>query len=333
MLTMPSGSAQRLVRIAVSVMLPYHRSLLGSCPLAGGLCPRAHMISRRRLQTPRAAADGTERPAALRYASARWYSARGARPGRLCAPAAARSGLLGSILVHSGTCFQGKATMRVSDAASTASCQHGPHTSACGARVRIPPGARPGELCTPEAPPTAERRSPHAGLGSLATKSCPRDKAAKRVSKWANQPITHGTRTSPPMAPIAHAQAPSSPARPAASPKPIPRPALHGASESDTRAPRASESEALPRPRGAGRAAEGATRAATRAGAGRGPTQCPWAARATVAGCPHHAHGRRKAWPPCAHGRCERKGWQTVVHEENKTKKSFLEPAASGSSI
>ena len=128
---MPSGSAQRLVRIAVSVMLPYHRSLLGSCPLAGGLCPRAHMISRRRLQTPRAAADGTERPAALRYASARWYSARGARPGRLCAPAAARSGLLGSILVHSGTCFQGKATMRVSDAASTASCQHGPHTSAC----------------------------------------------------------------------------------------------------------------------------------------------------------------------------------------------------------
>ena len=32
---------------------------------------------------------------------------------------AARSGLLGSILVHSGTCFQGKATMRVSDAAST----------------------------------------------------------------------------------------------------------------------------------------------------------------------------------------------------------------------
>ena len=148
MLTMPSGSAQRLVRIAVSVMLPYHRSLLGSCPLAGGLCPRAHMISRRRLQTPRAAADGTERPAALRYASARWYSARGARPGRLCAPAAARSGLLGSILVHSGTCFQGKATMRVSDAASTASCQHGPHTSACISRPRLI-NAPNGELFRP----------------------------------------------------------------------------------------------------------------------------------------------------------------------------------------
>ncbi len=107
MLTMPSCSAhcsaQRLVRIAVSVMLPHHRSLLGSCPLAGGLCLGAHMISRRRLQTPRAAADGTERPAALRYASARWYSARGARPGGLCAPAAARRGAQRSPRIDLGT--------------------------------------------------------------------------------------------------------------------------------------------------------------------------------------------------------------------------------------
>ena len=42
-------------------------------------------------------------------------------------------------------------------------------------------------------------------------------------------------------------------------------------------------------------------RAATRAGAGRGPTQCPWAARVTVAGRPRHALGRRGtcAWTHC----------------------------------
>ena len=43
-------------------------------------------------------------------------------------------------------------------------------------------------------------------------------------------------------------------------------------------------------------AEEGASHAATRAGgagAARGPTQWPWAARATVAGRPRHAHGRR----------------------------------------
>jgi hypothetical protein len=73
-LTMPSGYARRLVRITESVVLPHHRSLLGTCPLAGGLCLGAQMmiiLCRRRLQTPRAAANGTERPAALRYSYAR----------------------------------------------------------------------------------------------------------------------------------------------------------------------------------------------------------------------------------------------------------------------
>ena len=126
---MPSGYARRLVRITESVVLPHHRSLLGTCPLARGLClgaQRMIILCRRRLQTPRAAANGTGRPAALRYARARSDSAPGGTPHAraVCIlhprrHGAARSGLPGSILVHSGTCSQGKATMRVSDAAST----------------------------------------------------------------------------------------------------------------------------------------------------------------------------------------------------------------------
>ena len=82
----------RLVRIDVSVMLPYHRSLLGSCPLARGLCLEAQQIPRRRLETPPAAADVTERPAALRCAPALSDINRGASPGGLCAPVAPQRG-------------------------------------------------------------------------------------------------------------------------------------------------------------------------------------------------------------------------------------------------
>ena len=196
----------------------------------------------------------------------------GQAPGGCAHPwrrSAAHSGLLGSILIHSGACSRGKAKTRDSQAASTADrtawgrhkrmrcarsdsahwarpgglcapgcalaapqrgAQRAPRTD-IGTLMRLPPGARPkhglgggehsgshsmghahkrmpracsdsvrrgrpGGLCALAAPPTAVQRSPHAGLGTLAT--CPRDKATKRVSNWGKRSRSHRT---------AHAQA------------------------------------------------------------------------------------------------------------------------------
>ena len=139
------------------------------------------------------------------------------------------------------------------------------------ARARIPPdGERPGGLCALTAAPTAEQRSPQAGLGALA--SCDQGKVTQRVSNWGERSRSHRT---------AHAQAHTARAlglRPMGTAPGAVR--THGDSPPTHPSPRAARARAG----GTHRA-----RAATRAGAARGPALLPY--HAPVLGAPRTPAG------------------------------------------
>jgi len=116
----------------------------------------------------------------------------GQAPGGCAHPwrrSAAHSGLLGSILIHSGACSRGKAKTRVSQAASTAGrTAWGRHKRMRCARSDSAHRARPGGLCAPgcalAAPQRGAQRSPRTDIGTLVRLLPTQGQNTVCVTKW-----------------------------------------------------------------------------------------------------------------------------------------------------
>ena len=116
----------------------------------------------------------------------------GQAPGGCAHPwrrSAAHSGLLGSILIHSGACSRGKAKTRVSQAASTAGrTAWGRHKRMRCARSDSAHRARPGGLCAPgcalAAPQRGAQRSPRTDIGTLLRLLPTQGQNTVCVTKW-----------------------------------------------------------------------------------------------------------------------------------------------------
>ena len=139
-------TARAMVRIAVSVKLAHHRSLLRSCPPVGGPCLEAQECPGGICRRPAPQPTAPRSPAHTQARAARAVRFHpGARPGGLCAPAAAPTDAQRSSPAGLGTCAtcsqgQGHST-NLTQGQAQPTTQSGTHTS-WGMGTRASPSLR-----------------------------------------------------------------------------------------------------------------------------------------------------------------------------------------------